>query len=145
MMYIGVMLCNRCKSNKNVKNGHRHGKQSYLCKTCGYQFTTDASCTIVEKRAAITLYNIGLSFRKIGALLKYSHVTILNWVNDFAKKAVFDENDFMELDEIWAFLESRRSYTRPGKRFATIDEAVMWNAEKEITKILTKGFAVLTE
>ena len=33
-----VMKCPRCDSEKLSKNGHRHGKQRYLCKECGRQF-----------------------------------------------------------------------------------------------------------
>ncbi|MBW4420452.1 MAG: IS1 family transposase, partial [Myxacorys californica WJT36-NPBG1] len=28
------MNCPRCTSDKIVKNGRRHGKQSYLCRDC---------------------------------------------------------------------------------------------------------------
>ncbi|MBW4541789.1 MAG: IS1 family transposase, partial [Myxacorys chilensis ATA2-1-KO14] len=28
------MTCPHCASDKVVKNGHRNGKQSYLCRTC---------------------------------------------------------------------------------------------------------------
>ncbi|MBP0020562.1 MAG: TetR family transcriptional regulator [Cyanobacteria bacterium SBLK] len=33
-----VMKCPRCHSQNCSKNGHRHGKQRYLCKDCGRQF-----------------------------------------------------------------------------------------------------------
>ena len=32
-----------CQSHKVVKNGHRQGKQSYLCRECGRQFR-DGPC-----------------------------------------------------------------------------------------------------
>ena len=32
-----------CQSHKVVKNGHRQGKQSYLCRECGRQFR-DSPC-----------------------------------------------------------------------------------------------------
>ena len=32
------MDCPYCQSHKVVKNGHRQGKQSYLCRDCGRQF-----------------------------------------------------------------------------------------------------------
>lgn len=31
------MDCPYCQSHKVVKNGHRQGKQSYLCRNCGRQ------------------------------------------------------------------------------------------------------------
>ena len=33
-----VMKCPHCHSQRLSKNGHRHGKQRYLCKDCGKQF-----------------------------------------------------------------------------------------------------------
>lgn len=33
-----VMKCPHCHSQQLSKNGHRHGKQRYLCKDCGKQF-----------------------------------------------------------------------------------------------------------
>jgi AcrR family transcriptional regulator len=33
-----VMKCPHCQSEQLSKNGHRHGKQRYLCKDCGKQF-----------------------------------------------------------------------------------------------------------
>jgi AcrR family transcriptional regulator/DNA-directed RNA polymerase subunit RPC12/RpoP len=33
-----VMICPHCNSSRLSKNGHRHGKQRYLCKDCGKQF-----------------------------------------------------------------------------------------------------------
>jgi AcrR family transcriptional regulator len=33
-----VMKCPHCHSEQLSKNGHRHGKQRYLCKDCGKQF-----------------------------------------------------------------------------------------------------------
>jgi AcrR family transcriptional regulator len=33
-----VMICPFCHSSRLSKNGHRHGKQRYLCKDCGKQF-----------------------------------------------------------------------------------------------------------
>ncbi|WP_414565717.1 MULTISPECIES: TetR/AcrR family transcriptional regulator [unclassified Anabaena] len=33
-----VMMCPHCHSSRLSKNGHRHGKQRYLCKDCGKQF-----------------------------------------------------------------------------------------------------------
>lgn len=33
-----VMICPHCHSERLSKNGHRYGKQRYLCKDCGRQF-----------------------------------------------------------------------------------------------------------
>lgn len=37
-----VMICPHCQSDQLSKNGHRRGKQCYLCKDCGKQFVNVA-------------------------------------------------------------------------------------------------------
>ena len=36
-----VMICPHCRSQQLSKNGHRRGKQCYLCKDCGRQFVEE--------------------------------------------------------------------------------------------------------
>ena len=79
------MTCKKCDSDQNVKNGNRHGKQSFLCKCCGHQFTNDNAAAYLEKLAAFAYYKAGMSYRKIGELLRYSHVTIQNWVRELSE------------------------------------------------------------
>jgi hypothetical protein len=43
------MKCPRCESALYRKNGHRGGKQNYLCKNCGRQFTESASSQLLPK------------------------------------------------------------------------------------------------
>ncbi|GAB1543426.1 TetR/AcrR family transcriptional regulator [Scytonema sp. NUACC21] len=38
MKVMKVMKCSHCNSSAVSKNGHRHGKQRYICKDCGKQF-----------------------------------------------------------------------------------------------------------
>ncbi len=38
MLWDLLMDCRHCQSHKVVKNGHRQGKQSYLCRDCDRQF-----------------------------------------------------------------------------------------------------------
>jgi AcrR family transcriptional regulator len=40
-----VMKCPHCQSDQASKNGHRRGKQCYLCKTCGKQFVEPIGST----------------------------------------------------------------------------------------------------
>ena len=140
------MKCTKCKSDRIVKNGKRQGQQCYKCKGCGRQFTGDMSFIEREKRAALTLCCFGLSFRKIGYLMGYSHVTILNWAHEFEKREIIDlyEDYFMELDEVSEFLVARTRDPKLGKRFVSIQEALAWNVENEVSKILEKTFESLT-
>jgi transposase-like protein len=38
--------CPHCHAGRTVRNGHRHGKQQYLCRECGKSFvrTTGTAC-----------------------------------------------------------------------------------------------------
>jgi len=138
------MVCSKCKSDYTVKNGNRKGKQCYLCKACGCQFTGDQLFIENEKRVALTLCCFGLSMRKIGELLGYSHVTILNWVRDFEKRRETPQEDyFMEIDEMCEFLKTRTNNPRLGKRFPTMQAALTWNVENEMSKILSNIFSQL--
>ncbi|WP_413470337.1 transposase-like zinc-binding domain-containing protein [[Phormidium] sp. LEGE 05292] len=38
LQVMKVMICPHCHSERLSKNGHRYGKQRYLCKDCGRQF-----------------------------------------------------------------------------------------------------------
>ncbi|WP_041231764.1 IS1/IS1595 family N-terminal zinc-binding domain-containing protein [Deinococcus peraridilitoris] len=41
---MNTTCCARCQSVSVVKNGHvKSGKQRFLCRACGYQFTFEAS------------------------------------------------------------------------------------------------------
>lgn len=76
----------------------------------------------------------------------YSHVTILNWAHEFEKREIIDlyEDYFMELDEVSEFLVARTRDPKLGKRFVSIQEALAWNVENEVSKILEKTFESLT-
>jgi len=72
-----------CGGEEKVKNGLKNGKQNYLCKECGTQFTTDVYAVLVDKLAAVKMYLSGISLRAIAKKFKCSHVTIQNWIKQY--------------------------------------------------------------
>jgi AcrR family transcriptional regulator/DNA-directed RNA polymerase subunit RPC12/RpoP len=78
-----VMKCPHCHSEKVSKNGHRHGKQRYICKDCGKQFPeiyTPGGYGDEIKQKCLELRDRGLSFREIERRTGISHNTIIGWV-----------------------------------------------------------------
>ncbi|MCL2570347.1 MAG: hypothetical protein FWE16_04020 [Firmicutes bacterium] len=133
------LSCNKCGSHENVKNGIKHGKQNYLCRSCGCQYTTDNSGTEREKSAAITLYCAGFSLRKVGNLLHYSHITILNWVKDFANKPLPGKEILLSLGELKDVVKTKLGIGS-GKKINDIEDAIKLNADKAIDKLISEAF-----
>jgi AcrR family transcriptional regulator/transposase-like protein len=78
-----VMMCPECQSEKLAKNGHRHGKQRYICKDCGRQFGTEPSDRGYPseiRHRCLDLHARGASFREIERQTGVSHNTVINWV-----------------------------------------------------------------
>lgn len=78
-----VMICANCHSDRVAKNGHRHGKQRYICRACGKQFADEYSQRGYPpevKQNCLTLHQQGISFREIERQTGVSHNTVINWV-----------------------------------------------------------------
>ena len=111
------MQCPKCNSEKVVKNGHRRGKQSYLCKQCGYQFIETYSERGYSKDArqiCLRIYCNGMGFRAIERCTGVSHNAIINWVK--ATGALLPETEVIEMipevgeiDELQTFVGSKKT------------------------------------
>jgi transposase-like protein/AcrR family transcriptional regulator len=78
-----VMKCPDCGSQRISKNGHRYGKQRYLCKDCGRQFLQEYSLKGYGeevKQRCLEMYSNGIGFREIERRTGVSHNTVINWV-----------------------------------------------------------------
>lgn len=128
-----------------MKSGHVRGNQRWLCRRCGYQFTritgpsTGGETPAPTKRAAVTLYGYGLSFRAVGRLLGTTAQSVLRWVIDYVDrhcaKPVPEPVSVIEIDEMWHYLGCKarklwiwKAYERDGGRLidwecGTRDEA----------------------
>ena len=81
------MNCPHCTSDQRVKNGMLRGRQRYLCKNCGYQFSVEKTCCGAPqstKETAVKLHLEGMGMRAIGRVLGFSNVTIARWIKNFA-------------------------------------------------------------
>src|SRR3954453_13206068 len=79
------LRCKRCGSEKHVKNGLMRGKQRYLCKDCGLNFTNTPprGKPLALKAAAVLLSVSGLSMNRTAQLLGRSTPTIQAWLEPF--------------------------------------------------------------
>ena len=113
--------CPKCQSIEVVKNGKVQGKQRYKCKSCSLQFTrlTPRGRPAQEKAMAVTLYTLGLSIRAIARLIGVSPTAVLKWIKTFAKthyeKPAPGDAIFVELDEMWHYLGSKKTSYGSGK------------------------------
>jgi len=115
------MICRKCGSIDNVKNGKVSGVQRYKCKDCGFQFTKEVANgrSEDERNKAVALYLLGLSMRTIAKLFRVNVTTILYWVRNFAinnyEKPTPQGAVIIELDEMWHFLESKKRNSGSGR------------------------------
>ena len=118
------LRCKRCGSEEHVKNGFMRGKQRYLCKGCGLNFTDTPPLgkPLAVKAAAALLHVSGLSMNRTAKLLGVSTPTVMVWLEQFAKAyAQKPEPEgravVIELDEMWHYLKkspSRSGFGRLG-------------------------------
>lgn len=83
ILHNQVMICLNCGSDQVAKNGHRHGKQRYVCKNCGKQFAQEYSPRGYPpeiKQQCLALHQQGVSCREIERQTGISHNTVLNWL-----------------------------------------------------------------
>ena len=89
MMQDDGMKCPRCHSDKICKNGHKNGKQRFLCKDCRRQFTGSQNKPKYDeafRTICLQAYRNGKSFREIERVYDVHHTTVISWV----KQAGFD-------------------------------------------------------
>lgn len=115
------MDCPKCSSGNYCRDVIVKGRQCYLCRDCSYRYTVvqrSGTSDKATKRKALELYLEGLGFRSIGRLLKFSNVSILNWVRSFGEQ--LDEIksaepvQLMELDEMHSYIGHKKTITGYG-------------------------------
>jgi transposase len=116
------LRCKRCGSEEQVKNGMMRGKQRFLCKACGLNFTDTPARgkPLAMKAAAVLLYVSGLSMNRTAKLLGVSTPTVQAWLEQFAaayaqKPEPEGRAVVIELDEMWHYLEKSPSHSGSGK------------------------------
>ena len=109
------MNCPRCTSDKVVKNGHRHGKQSYLCRDCHRQFRENPSpqgYSTQVKELCVKMSLNGMGFRSIERVTGINHNSVINWVRQ-AAEAIPAQNyeipETAQIDELQTFVGHKKT------------------------------------
>ncbi len=114
------MDCKYCFKRCIKAGKQRTGVQKFYCKTCSrYQqavYTSEAYHPQSSYRI-VTLVREGMGLRSIARVLKISLKTIIKRIikagNEIVKPFHGLRNSTYELDELWSFVGSKKSY-RPG-------------------------------
>src|ERR671928_1192032 len=138
--------CKRCGSEEYVKNGLMRGKQRFLCKACGLNFTDTPARgkPLAIKAAAVLLYVSGLSMNRTAKLLGVSTPTIQAWLEQFAaahaqKPEPEGRAVVIELDEMWHYLKKSPDPFGSG-RLGIVLQASWWTGNAVIvTEPLASG------
>jgi transposase-like protein len=121
------MFCTKCGSERVFRSGFVKSEQRYKCKECSRQFvpTRQHGKSETEKLTATLLYINGLSLRTIARLLSVTATAILKWIRQYAienyEKPQPQNNDVeIELDEMWHYLESKKTSFGFGKHIVAL-------------------------
>ena len=116
------LRCKRCGSEAQTRNGFMRGKQRYLCKACGLNFTDTPprGMPLKTKVTAVLLYLSGLSMNRTAKLLGVSTPSVMAWIEQFAEAyAQKPEPEgravVIELDEMWHYLKKSPTSSGCGK------------------------------
>jgi transposase len=122
--------CPKCTHPHVVKAGKARGKQRWLCRGCGYQFTctTPRGRPPWQKSLAVFLYGHGVSMNALAKMFGVWASTILTWIRHYAadhaeKPAPSGRAIVLELDEMWHFLKKNDANSGSGKLLIVIQAA----------------------
>lgn len=119
------MQCPECKSTHIRKNGHRRGKQNYICVDCGRQFidyyTPAQGYSDEVKRECLKMYVNGSGFRAIERVKGVHHTTVISWVKQVGELlpdayAPERQPEVGELDELETFVGSKKTKSGCGQQ-----------------------------
>ena len=80
---VKPMQCPDCGCQHIRKNGHRRGKQNYICVLCSRQFIEPSHPGVYSddvKRLCLRMYVNGMGSRGIARVTGITHPTIINWI-----------------------------------------------------------------
>src|SRR4028119_7919 len=116
-----IMQCPECKSTHINKNGHKKGKQNYICIKCKRQFIDcyqpHKGYPEEVKRECLKMYVNGMGFRAIERIKGVHHTSIINWVKQVGELLpdAYEPDTIPlvgELDELETFVGKKNKICR---------------------------------
>jgi len=139
--------CKKCGSENRVKSGFIKGEQRYLCKDCGCKYvpTRHHGKPTKDKILAVWLYLHGLSFRTIAKLVKVSPKAVHDWVKIYARENYVKpepqgEAVVVELDEMWHYLNNKKTNSGSGKLTVAIPVSLSTGNAESAIMLHLQGF-----
>jgi len=142
------MDCPKCGGKEHCKDGIVKSRQRYLCKSCRYRYTVEQRAGVADKatkRQALELYLEGLGFRSIGRILKFSNVSILNWIREFGESLPDIKGDtpvqVMEIDEMHTYIGSKKTIAGYGLLLIEMrkDSSIAYWVHGELSREVSSG------
>ena len=122
--------CPKCTHPHVVKAGKARGKQRWLCRGCGYQFTctTPRGRPLWQQSLAVFLYCHGVSMSALGKMFGVHASSILKWIRRCATEYYVKPDPtgkaiIMEIDEMWHFLKKNGASCGSGRLLIVIQAA----------------------
>lgn len=118
------MECPECKSTYIHKNGHKKGKQNYLCVDCRRQFINSYEShqgyAQSVKQECLKMYVNGMGFRAIERVTGVHNTTVMAWVKKVGELLPDYYNpeptpQVGELDELETFIRSKKIRSGSGQ------------------------------
>ena len=118
------MECPECQSEHIRKNGHKRGKQNYICADCRRQFVENPKAhrgySDDERRNCLRMYVNGMGFRGIERVTNIHHTTVINWVKQTGELLpdAYDPEEIPqvgELDELQTFVGRKKTKSGYGR------------------------------
>ena len=87
-----------CQSEKVVKNGHIHtGKQRYLCKACGRQFTPEATKKVISDETKASIDKLLLEKIPLAGIARSMDVSE-TWLQTYVNKKYESVKQYVQVD-----------------------------------------------
>ena len=93
-----MIKCTGCQSEKVVKNGHIHtGKQRYLCRACGRQFTPTATNKVISNETKARIDKLLLEKIPLAGIARSMDVSE-TWLQAHVNKKYAQVHQFVQVE-----------------------------------------------